>query len=131
VSPIAVELTAMEMDTRNLLPGVTTDGYEPKVRCDSRPIIVRARRLTMLRDIAQLLIVVAVDWLFVRWPLSHVPVLDRHDSVLLVVLFNAIVLAHVIVSRKLPHWSARRIAATWSAAERTKFATTLPQRAQR
>ena len=118
----------MEMDNRNLLPGVTTGGYEPKVRCDSRPIIVRARRLTMLREAAQLLLVVAVDWLFVRWPLSHVPVLDRHESVLLVVLFNAIVLAHVIVSKQLPQWSAKRIAATWSAAERRRFATTLPER---
>jgi hypothetical protein len=119
------------MPKPELLPGVIADGCGPKVVCDSRSIVSRARRLALLRDLGQLLIVGAVDWLFVLWPLSHVPLIDRHDSLLLVAAFNVLVALHVIVSRELPQWSARRIASTWCVAERNRFATMTPQRGRR
>jgi hypothetical protein len=119
------------MPKLDLLPGVVADSCGPKVICDSRPVVRRARRLAFFRDLSQLLIVAAVDGLFVRWPLSHVPLIDRHDSLLLVAAFNALVAFHLIISRKLPQWSARRIASTWCAAERNRFATTMPQHGRR
>jgi hypothetical protein len=116
---------------QDLLPGVVREGCEPKVVCDSRAIVTRARRLALVRDVVQLVIVGAVDRLFVLWPLSHIPWVGRGGSLLILVAFNALVVAHVIVSRKLPRWNARRIASTWGASERKRFATATPQRGRR
>jgi hypothetical protein len=88
---------------------------------DSRRAIVRARRRAAFRDVAQLMILMGVDWLFMHWPHSHVPSLDRSDSLTVLLLLNGAVLAHVIFSRMLPKWSARRIATTWSLSERARF----------
>ncbi len=112
------------MGRSELLPGVVRGGCEPRVVCNSRRVIVRARRLALLRDVAQLLLVIAVDAMFARWPMTRIPMLDRAGSVAVVAFFNALVLLHMIGSRKLPAWNARRIAATWCATERSRFATT-------
>ena len=113
----------VEMDTmarRDLLPGIAAP-CPPPVVFDSRREIVRARRRAALRDFAQLSLLVGVDWLFVRWPFTHVPSMDRPHSLLIVALLNAALLTHVIVSRTFPRWSARRIASTWCLAERARF----------
>ena len=104
-----------------MLPGIAAAACAPSVMFDSRRAIARARRRAALRDFVQLLLVVGVDWMVVRWPYSHVPAMGRPGSVLLVALLNAAVLTHLIVSRTFPRWSARRIAATWCLSERARF----------
>ncbi len=116
---------------RDLLPGVIPGGCEPTIVCDSRSIVRRARRMALLRDAAQLFLVIAVDWLFYRWPLSRLPWAGRDESLMIVIAFNALVVGHVFFSLKLPEWNARRVASTWCATERKRFATTMPQRDRR
>ena len=109
------------MARRDLLPGIVTDACPPLVVFDSKRAIKRARRRAILRDLAQLVLLAGVDWMFVRWPYSHVPSLDRAQTLFVVALLNAGLLTHIIVSRTFPKWSARRIAATWCLSERARF----------
>jgi hypothetical protein len=104
-----------------LLPGITERDCPPRVVCDPRPEIRRARRRALLRDAAQLGLVIAVDALLIRWPAAHVPMMSRADSLMLVAALNAIIAASVWLTRMLPRWSAKRIAATWCPAERSRF----------
>jgi hypothetical protein len=105
----------------DLLPGVSTDACPPSVVCDAKAAIRRARRRALFRDVLQVGLLVAVDYLFVHWPESRVPFLDRHDSFNVLRLMNAVIVAHVWLVRALPKWTARRIATTWSRAERERF----------
>ena len=107
-----------------LLPGVTTTHVPPAVVFDSRDAIRRARRRRVMRDVVDVLLLLAVDALFVRWPSTHVPFLDRHDSLFVLAALNVVVLAYLWLARVLPAWSARRVAATWSTAERSRFLRT-------
>lgn len=109
------------MARRDLLPGVAADACPPAVVFDSRRAIRRARIRATLRDFAQLLLLTGVDWMFVRWPHTHVPSFDRPHSILIVALLNAALLTQMIVVRTFPRWSARRVAATWCLAERARF----------
>lgn len=115
-------LALSAMPKPDLLPGVTTVACPPDVVCDARGAIRKARRRAMMRDAAQLSLLVAVDWLFMRWPDARVPFLDRNQSLTLLEITNAAVAAHLWWARVLmPRWAARRIAATWSRAEQQRF----------
>lgn len=109
------------MARRDLLPGVATDACPPVVISDSRREVMRARRRAVIRDAANLVMIGTVDWLFVRFPSTHVPLLTRDRSALLVLVLNALVVAYLIVSRLLPRMAARRIATTWCLRERARF----------
>ncbi|MGH9419147.1 MAG: hypothetical protein ACRD3J_04175 [Thermoanaerobaculia bacterium] len=106
---------------RTLLPGVSDAGAPPPVNTDSRAVVARARLRAIVRDVIDLLLLVCVDGLFLRWPLAHVPLLDRHDSLLVLVVLNALLLVYLWLTRSLPRWTARRVATTWSLAERARF----------
>lgn len=117
------------MARRDLLPGVTTDDCPPVVVFDSKSAIRRARRRAALRDFAQLALLAGVDYLFLRWPLTHIPSFGRDSSVMIVASLNSLILTHAIVSRTFPRWTARRIASTWCPSERRRFfAEQSPQR---
>ena len=109
------------MARRDLLPGVADDGCPPAVLVDSRRVIVRARRRAVAYDVAQLILLAGLDWLFVRWPYAHVPFADRDVTAFVVAGLNAAVVSYAVVSRMFPRWSARRIATTWCLAERARF----------
>ncbi len=109
------------MARRDLLPGVTTEDCPPAVVFDSKRAIRRARRRAALRDFAQLALLAGVDYLFLGWPLSHIPSLGRDGSVMIVAFLNSLILTQVIVSRTFPRWTARRIASTWCPSERRRF----------
>ena len=109
------------MTRPNLLPGVTETAAPPAVVTDSRKAIKRARRNAILRDLLDLSLLGGVDYLFLHWPGTHVPLLDRQDSMMLLVGANIVVIGYVWISRAIPRWSARRIAATWCLAERARF----------
>lgn len=107
-------------DRRSLLPGVRDAGTPPAVVIDSRAVISRARRRAAVRDVLDLVLLLCVDGLFLAWPRTHVPMLDRADSMLALFVLNAAMVAFLWLTRAMPRWRARRVAATWCAAERTR-----------
>lgn len=107
---------------RELLPGVSHAESPPHVVFQSRAVVVRARRRALLRDVLDLVLLIAVDVLFVRFPNTHVPLLGRHNSLTILLSLNAALLAYVWFARALPRWRARRVASTWNANERGWFA---------
>ena len=109
------------MPTRTLLPGVTDDSCPPLVVCDARGAWRKARRRALLRDGTQIVLLVAVDWLFAHWPESRLPFADRGLSLTMLRGVNAGIAAHLWLSRALPRWRARLVATTWSRSEREKF----------
>ena len=68
-----------------------------------------------------MLLLVGVDWLFIRWPHAHVPTLDRDQTALIVAAANALVITYIWTSRAFPRWRARRVASTWSSTEQSRF----------
>lgn len=120
--PPNVEHIAMEKPVRRtLLPGVSDAAVPPPVVIDSRVVVARARRRAIVRDTVDFLLLVCVDGLFLRWPGAHVPFLDRGDSLTVVVGLNVMLIAYLWLARSIPRWTARRVATTWSLAERTRF----------
>jgi len=108
---------------RPLLPGVSAAANPPAVIVQSRKVIRRARIRAILRDIFDVLLLVGVDWFFIRWPRAHVPFVDRHESVLVLLGVNVALLSYVCLARAVPRWRARRVASTWSFTERARFFT--------
>lgn len=104
-----------------LLPGVEPVGLPPQVVFQSAAVVRRARIRAAIRDSADLLLLLVVDAFFIRWPLAHVPLLDRHDSVGVLVMLNVLLIAYVWLSRRLPQWRARRVSSTWCFAERQRI----------
>ena len=109
------------MHKNELLPGVSTSSCPPRVVCDAHDAIRRARRRAWFRDGLQISLLVAVDYLFVHWPSSRMPFVDRDSSLAFLRGVNLAIAGHLWLVRALPKWSARRIAATWSRPEREKF----------
>jgi len=109
------------MPTHELLPGVSTTACPPRVVYDAHAAIRRARRRALLRDGLQISMLVAVDWLFAYWPESRIPFLDRGQSLSFLRGMNALLIAHVWLSRAVPKLWAKRIAATWCRSERERF----------
>lgn len=109
------------MPTRDLLPGVTSRSCPPRVACDAKAAIRKARHRALVRDAVQVTLLVAVDWLFVHWPESHVPFLGRGESMIFLRGVNALIFFDLWLSRAMPKWWAKRIASTWSRAERDRF----------
>jgi len=107
---------------RKLLPGVSHVGAPPAISCESRRVIASARRRAALRDTFDLLILAAVDGLFLRWPHAHIPAIGRDQTALVVAGVNAVVLTYMWSARAFPRWRARRVASTWSTSEQNRFA---------
>ena len=109
------------MTTTDLLPGVSSDPCPPAVLTDSRRDIIRARRKATARDIAHVILLTGIDYLFLNWPATHVPLLGRENSAVVVAAANAAIITHIVISRVIPRLRARRVATTWSLAERARF----------
>jgi len=105
----------------DLLPGVTSRSCPPRVVVDAHAAIRKARHRALFRDAMQVTLLVAVDYLFVHWPESRVPFLDRGESLAFLRSMNALIFLHVWLTRALPKWTARRIASTWCRTERERF----------
>ncbi len=104
-----------------LLPGVSPSGIAPQVVFQSQSVIRRARIRAGIRDAADLLLLLVVDALFVQWPRAHVPLLDRQDSIIALVVLNALLVAYMWLSRRVPQWHARRVSSTWCTTERQRL----------
>ena len=106
---------------RDLLPGVSPEGTNPNIVFRSSPVVKTARRRATLHDFLDLLLLAGVDALFIRWSHAHIPLLDRAETMLVLAIANLALIVYVWSVRTLPRWRARRLAATWSAAERNRF----------
>ena len=104
-----------------MLPGVTAEECPPVVVANSADVIAAARRRAIFRDLANVMLLAAVDYVFLNWPLTHIPALDRNGSMLFLAALNGVVATHMIMSRLAPKWAARRIASTWCLRERSRF----------
>jgi hypothetical protein len=109
------------MPLTDLLPGVRPDACPPRVVATTRSEIARARFRATAHDVAQLFLLAGVDYFFAQHPTVHIPMLNRADSFTILAALNAAVLTHVILSRVMPKWTARRIASTWCLRERARF----------
>lgn len=110
------------MPKDELLPGVTAASCPPSVVCDARGPLRKARRRALARDLAQIALLIGVDYLFFRWPEARVPMLSRAQSLRILEVTNFAVAAHIWLTRfVVPKWSAWRAASTWSRNERQKF----------
>lgn len=105
----------------DLLPGVSPVGVPPRVVAGSASVVRRARVRAAIRDCADLVLLLVVDAFFIRWPMAHVPLLNRHDSVAVLIVVNVLVVAYLWLSRWIPQWRARRVSSTWCGIERTRF----------
>lgn len=112
----------MKKDARpQLLPGVTPSGDVPRVVFESQSVIKRARFRAAIRDAVDLLLLLVVDALFIQWPRAHVPLLDRHDSIIALLVLNGLLVAYMWLSRRVPQWHARRVSSTWCVTERQRL----------
>jgi len=109
------------MTRRELLPGVGEETLPPPVIADTRRAVARARRQAAARDIANILLLAALDYFFMRWPSTHVPGMSRDQSAMALIALNALVVTYIVLARLKPRMRARRIAATWSLRERSRF----------
>lgn len=109
------------MPKDQILPGVQTTSCPPRVVCDAHRAIRNARRRVWVRDGLQMALLLAVDYLFVHWPESRMPFLEREASLALLRGVNVAIIGHLGLSRALPRLYAKRIAATWCRTEREKF----------
>ncbi len=105
----------------DMIPGV-----EPPRRAPvSGGVVARelalARQRAAIEDLLDCAVLIVVDLLFILWPEAKVPFLDRDATLVLLLFANVLTVAGYVWSRMLPLWRARRIAMTWSAAERARF----------
>ena len=105
---------------RRTLPGVSDEPVPPEIVFDSRKVIRRARRRAAFRDVVDLLLLGFVDALFVQWPDARIPALGRDASLLVLAIVNVLMFTTMWLTRAVPRWKARRVAATWTAAERRR-----------
>lgn len=109
------------MPNPELLPGVTSAASPPRVVCDARAAIRKARRRAIIRDAVLIVLVASVDFLFFYWPDSRMPFLDRAGSLTLLRCVNVLLVADLWLMRALPKWWARRVSQTWCRSERERF----------
>ncbi|MEO8217836.1 MAG: hypothetical protein ABI718_12205 [Acidobacteriota bacterium] len=109
----------------DFLPGVTPP-QRTEAPINPGPVsagdeVVSARRAATFRDLFDGLILFALDLTVLTWPEARLPWVTRRDSIAALILFHIFFLSYCMLTRKIPQWRARRIAATWSAAERHRF----------
>jgi hypothetical protein len=119
------------MEKHYLLPGVSPEVPSPNVVFSSSRVIRRARVRAALRDALDLVLLTAVDWLFVRWPYARVPLLTRDNSLRLLVVLNLVLIGYLWIARTFPRWRARRVAATWCHDEQVRLTSSLQSRERR
>jgi hypothetical protein len=120
-----------ESRRRDLLPGVAAEDVAPAVHVQSNAVVRAARRRAAIRDVLNVAVLLAIDLWFQYWPKARVPWLDRHQSLLLVIAMNLMVMAGLWLARAMPVWRARRVARTWCATERDRAVFLEPRRARR
>jgi hypothetical protein len=119
------------MPKTELLPGVSPDRCLPQSACDARGTMRGARRKAVVRDVLQIALLMSVNYLFMYWPASRMPFLERKESLLLLAMVNGLVILSVVFTRVMPRWTARRVAETWSRSEQEMLRKQLSRDASR
>ena len=102
-----------------LLPGVQPrHGATRSTTFDGRNSVRKARFREDLRDLIDLLILGAVDSMFLAWDAAHIPGFTREATLTLMLFITGGVALFLILRRLLPLLHARRIIGTWSESER-------------
>jgi hypothetical protein len=138
MSPAISEAAVPEDETRNnitpesvtrgvtridRIPGVSgPETCSPQRRTDARGPVEAARRKANRRDALDLSLLLAVDFLFASWESARVPLLDRSDTIFILLAVHLMVFGSIIAARLLPAWRARRVSSTWKPAEQVRFA---------
>lgn len=105
-----------------MLPGAGGPETAPPIaRFDARTAVRRARLRADLYDLLDLAILFAVNVMFLWWEAAHVPMLSRDTSLLILLAVNGIYVISWLRTRYFPKLKARRVASTWSPAERSRF----------
>jgi hypothetical protein len=113
----------LSMSDSDLIPGV--EGPRA-THVDARQLAAehaRARRRAAVEDLLDCAMLIVVNLIFLLWSEARVPFLSRDTTLLLLLAANLLTVAGYVRARILPLWKARRIAATWSPAERARFST--------
>src|SRR5258708_36993091 len=113
------------------LPGISPEVPPPSVVFPSAPVIRRARRVALARDMFDILLMAGVDYFFMHWPYARLPLMNRHDSLELLVGVNAIFAGYLWIARVFPRWRARRVAGTWGPREQERPMVSLQSRPSR
>ncbi|HVR41902.1 MAG TPA: hypothetical protein VMS56_00540 [Thermoanaerobaculia bacterium] len=105
-----------------LLPGVEGPRRRPAVEAaDLRFDIESMRRRHAVEDLLDCALIVVIDLVFLLWAEARLPLLDRDGTLVILLAANALIVAGYVKTRLIPRWRARRIAATWSVEERSRF----------
>ena len=106
----------------DLLPGASGPKTTPP-RSNYKPHeqLRQARRAASIHDTIDTVIFVAVDAMFLLWPRAHIPFFSRRASLLILLVANILLISFWVRTRLVPRWRAKRIAATWTDEERTRF----------
>lgn len=106
---------------RDLLPGV--EGPEPRrvTAADFERDLLAARRRTAAEELLDCAMLILINVMFLMWPHAEIPLLDRQGTLVLLLLVDFGFVAAYVHARFVPRYRARRIATSWSAAERARF----------
>ena len=111
----------LEPGNIDLLPGAgSRETALPNVRTNATETIRKARLRADLSDLADLVLLIAVNFLFLRWEASHVPFLSRDLTLLILLAVNGSYIISWALTRVAPVMKARRVSSTWSREERKK-----------
>ncbi|MGH9457947.1 MAG: hypothetical protein ACRD2J_09950 [Thermoanaerobaculia bacterium] len=83
--------------------------------------LLTSRRRAAVDDLVDSSMLILINLMFLLWPSAEVPLLDRDGTLALLLLVDAAAIAGWFRTRVLPVLRARRIAGTWSEAERARF----------
>ncbi|HSN68005.1 MAG TPA: hypothetical protein VLV48_02090 [Thermoanaerobaculia bacterium] len=109
------------MTESNLIPGVKGPRRSAVNARQLEAERQRARRRESVEELLDCAVLIVVNLVFLLWSEAKVPFLDRDTTMVLLLLANLFAIVSYFRSRVFPRWKARRIAATWSAAERERF----------
>lgn len=111
----------MKRRLKPVLPGVHgPDGVAASKTYDGRDAVRRARRMANVRDVTDTALLLAVDWIFFKFPSTRVPLLTRDQTLMLLIAVHIAFALFILFSRIIPAWRARHIASTWSESEKKR-----------
>jgi hypothetical protein len=106
-----------------LLPGVGGPHSTPPRQVHNPANHIRkARHRAAIRDLVDIMVLIAVDIFFLSWPAARIPYLTRDGSLVVLLFLHVVVVVSWLRTRWYSRWRAERIAGTWDDSERRRFA---------
>ena len=108
---------------RDLLPGVVPPSRAAFDAAEVRKTVEQARQRAAIEDLLDFVVLIVINLTFLLWPNAHIPMLGRDGTTFVLLLANFAAVWSYTKTRIVPRIQARRIAGSWSAAERARFRT--------